>query len=145
MMQTKVCAACKQGKPLTDFPLRSRDGLPYSYCRECENGKQREKHQRRKQRVNNPAVAEKLCPDCAQTKQASEFTLVPWNKDGLNHCCKPCAVKRSRKVALRNKNSEPIHISSGQKRCASCKKTKPVSEFHSNRAMRDHLSGYCKT
>lgn len=49
----KICARCRERKPLTEFYVKSKDGRPYSYCKPCKVG-------HRKFDPDSPTIAERF-------------------------------------------------------------------------------------
>lgn len=70
--------------------------------------------------------------------------------DGLARYCRDCFSLRSRESYRRRHAAngrtvrEPITVEDGQKYCASCKETKPLTEFPRNRSTSSGLATYCK-
>jgi hypothetical protein len=47
----KTCARCRRERPLSDFPLRRKDGAKrYGHCRECKAAYQRQWYERNRDR-----------------------------------------------------------------------------------------------
>lgn len=88
--ETKICAACKQELPITQFYFRSDNGVYRSSCKKC-------KRIRTKEEVAKQAVCEtKVCKHCGVEKSRDEF-----NKSGKGKWCqpycKPCDTIRKKK------------------------------------------------
>lgn len=58
---------------------------------------------RMKPKLHHGAVAEKLCPDCGETKKAAEYVRRPKHKDGLETYCRVCGRKRKNEWAARQR------------------------------------------
>jgi 5-methylcytosine-specific restriction endonuclease McrA len=94
-------------------------------------------------------MSEKRCSKCHQVKVREEdFTISRCNSDGFDLYCKPCKRAVNRETTERYWEGVrlgtilvPVLV---EKPCGKCKKTKPLTEFHKNRAMRGGLDNYCK-
>jgi hypothetical protein len=140
----KLCTQCQNTKPVDQFyPSKiNSDGL-YSWCKSCVTVKSHISRQSRQPR--EATVTSKFCPDCGETKAASEFYISRFvGPDGLSYCCRPCMQERNRQRAGVIKVSEPIRPANGLKVCPGCQQAKPFHDFSTNRRRKDHLDVYCK-
>jgi len=94
----------------------------------------------------------KICRDCRQEKDVSEFGKNAPSPDGLWIYCKPCARIRNRQTQERsrakNEGVDPYALVDGQvrtKTCMGCKHTQPVTNFHRSAPEPDGLSYLCKS
>jgi 5-methylcytosine-specific restriction endonuclease McrA len=116
---TKVCASCKQEKPLDQFKVYK--GNPLSYCGDCTRDRDRARHntdEHRAKRREQQAVKRearlreaqgkmppphkvrpismfKVCPQCSVEKFLTEFALDSKRPDGHTPWCKGCASKKA--------------------------------------------------
>jgi hypothetical protein len=97
-------------------------------------------------------IADKVCPRCKASKSANEFGVDNNRKSGVNPVCKAClrSAPRSpghnaanRRYRARLKARHEV-TAPNEKRCCSCRQTKPSSEYHANRAAPDGLALRCK-
>ena len=135
---SKLCAGCGVVKALDEFPNRTgaADGLQIR-CRPCHAAFVAAWRRTKRQRDRAP---EKRCPRCGETKPGTDFLRAPKTSDGCATYCKPCMSEWRRE---RN----PIVAGSRlvtEKRCPTCKETKPAGEFFRNKNTTDGLYGYCK-
>lgn len=98
-------------------------------------------------------MSSKRCPDCGQTKSATEFWKLKASKDGLAPYCKACfGLRNSRsyrkKQSKLGKQTRPYRrysdVPDGMKYCARCREIKSVEEFGSNRSEKSGLTTYCR-
>ena len=96
--ETKFCPKCSVTKNVTEFSKSSRapDGL-YGYCKECDSKRQKDIREKNKNREAVLLPEIKTCPGCALEKPGEMFSKKKNNGDGLNSCCKTCALIRNRK------------------------------------------------
>lgn len=97
----KKCSACKEIKPISEFNncSTSSDGK-FAYCRPCNKIKNAKYKENRKKK-GYVLVERKLCIECHENKDISEFWKHPTMKDGHSSCCKSCyyIVRRKRNEA----------------------------------------------
>jgi 5-methylcytosine-specific restriction endonuclease McrA len=100
----KICNACNQEKPLTDFQFRIDQQRFRSTCRKCKSvvNKKREKN------LPDVNLMFKACRVCGAEKPAADFHLNGRSKDGYSAAFKPCAIGISRK--WREENSDYSEI-----------------------------------
>lgn len=130
----KKCSRCHEVKDITEFNAdRSKKDGFNTRCKECDyecHKIRREKFQKRTDK-QLPHITSKRCSKCGETKSVAEFYPVLTNKDGYGDWCKVCCreQKRSyyRKLAMRRKSQI---LCTTTKRCPTCAKVKPVSEFY---------------
>lgn len=140
----KRCTGCGIDKPLSDFWKRKDRPGPTPKCIECCKKDGRQAHQRRKQERNNPPASEKCCGRCKETKPGAEFYPNPVAKDGLSPECRQCRSDRAREYRAEFGNARSEAPPDGMKRCGRCQQSKPVADFHKNRATRDGINNRCK-
>jgi hypothetical protein len=56
-----------------------------------------------KPKLQHGAVAEKLCPNCGETRPAAEYVRRPKHKDGLETYCRPCGRKKKNEWTARQR------------------------------------------
>lgn len=90
MSETKICQACKEGKPLSEFYFRKETGKYRAACKKCKS-------------VNTKAEIEarmasptKVCKHCNAEKAVSEYQKAGGGK-WLQPYCKPCDEARKNK------------------------------------------------
>lgn len=84
---------------------------------------------------------DKHCPGCCdkfETLPASEFNIDKTQPDGLAELCKECVEFKIKSDSIAKKT--PIT----EKKCNTCGKTKPISEFHRKAYNKDGYNGQCK-
>ncbi len=148
----RTCPACDKRKPQTAFAPTSR------LCALCVANGPRETFLRGA--GNAPAVAVvaaplKRCAACKKQKPRTQFSRSSGNPDGLHAYCKPCdsRIRTERKVQA--KGEPPLPASKDiitatpvpaepEKRCSSCRETKPLSAFNRDRSRKDGRQPYCR-
>lgn len=103
---------------------------------------------------HRPRDKMKQCTKCKKWKDHSEFSIERTGKDGLRSWCKKCRCEYMHKYYRRNRRSvtkyrsyeESHRLVDGvkEKRCSSCKKWRPESEFYKQRHTKDGLTVRCK-
>lgn len=85
----------------------------------------------------------KTCNKCNAQKLLTEFGNDKRNSDGLQGICNACKNKnkQERRDARVAKADYVVH---NEKCCNKCSKTKPISAFFADKAMRDGKSSICK-
>jgi hypothetical protein len=110
-VRVKKCTKCNQKKTAAEFYDSDKyiDGLMY-WCMECQkdyvqrNREEYPKHHRDSlPNVPEPRTRRKWCPDCRETKDASEFHRNKRTSDGLAAYCKEDSNRRLRESRKRNK------------------------------------------
>lgn len=92
------------------------------------------------------------CSRCHKYKTPAMFGKSKNGKYGLYHQCKECANARYRKIRKSNQGRTPEEVESkrlelrptGVKRCITCCKDKPLTEFYRVRHEPDGLGRKCK-
>ncbi|MHB1316954.1 MAG: hypothetical protein ACYCZW_03850 [Minisyncoccota bacterium] len=93
--ETKICAACKQELPVTQFYFRSDKGVYRSSCKKCKRIKTKEE-------VIKQSVSEtKVCKHCGIEKSRDDFQKAGGGK-WLQPYCKPCDKIRKQKHREQN-------------------------------------------
>lgn len=144
----KVCLACKENKPKSEFykNASARDGLDH-VCKSCSKfaSKQRALANKLKNANGIDTTGVKVCSACKKKKLKSEFNKNASRRDGLQYQCKECALSAVKKSILANKLKNSCGIDmSGVKFCSACKENKPKGEFFKNASSRDGLGSRCK-
>ena len=85
----------------------------------------------------------KRCTKCGKSLPVSEFHKHPSTRDGLQNHCKVCIRAYQRQRRQRLKDEGPV-IVRDKKRCCSCRKTKPISEFYKEAGTLDGYTPQCK-
>lgn len=135
----KLCRKCGHVLLLEKFDRckTKSDGVD-SRCKACKTaqipnaGKRKRKTQRRKLFY---AQGLRECMDCHQTKSISEFPKNKSGPEGLSSYCLECGRAKSRrgntgKRAQKKKEQRELAVQ-GLKRCSTCHRILPVSEFYS--------------
>lgn len=93
----------------------------------------------------------KLCPDCRQVKDLSEFTKDRRRKDGLSFYCRPCRLVRDRWSVAKRRGRPPqarypvdLEVPEGHKWCPDCETVKHIDEFVRSRGHVSGLHSYCR-
>ena len=98
--------------------------------------------------VPQAEVLVKRCPRCKKNVPAKNFSFHRGTSDGLNWCCKPCAVKYLRDKMKSRTPKELLRIKRlrrNPKRCSKCGETKPGNEYYRSMSAYDMRSCYCKS
>lgn len=161
----KYCTKCNLWKAERKFSRdrAKRDGLK-SRCKACDSAYGRDPRWRKRNireylgfelrhRIIR-GVREKLCSRCKQWKDEDGFYRSRGAKDGLAGWCKECERRRSHERYERNRKGErrlrPYEdrhrIVDGvrEKLCTKCRKWKKESEYYTDRARKDGLTGLCQ-
>jgi len=144
----KRCSVCHQMKPASFFydTISIKDGL-YNVCKECYLAQKQDLQQQwKKERANQPSLAQKTCHHCRHILPITAFHHSDHTKDGVEHICKLCSTQRRRALVSRwseDRKTHPIIIE--EKTCPRCKKRLPVSSFYPNENQKDGYSEYCET
>lgn len=111
MIQSKVCAKCRQEKPVSEFYAapRSKDGTTWS-CKQCLRADKRKWVENAKASIESRLnaigddilVGTKTCRICGETKPKTEFSKRTQSSDCLDSRCKTCSAVESRKHYDRN-------------------------------------------
>jgi hypothetical protein len=90
-------------------------------------------------------VESKFCKRCSRQLPRKKFSSNRSTSDGLQFYCRQCgaAIYRERQAAKGKVVREKVVVPPGFKHCRDCDETKPLSEWHTNRASRDGYSAYC--
>lgn len=152
-VMTKICTKCKSEKPTSEFhkcPSR-RDGL-HSWCKPC--ARDAAKNKRLANKLKNAHGIDmsgtKVCSQCHEEKEKTEFHVSLYSRDGLNSCCKECKSYYTRARVERNlrANEESDIQCEGirviEKHCHACGETKPAGDFYRSATQKDGLHTYCK-
>lgn len=94
----------------------------------------------------------KLCKKCGTNKSTSEFAKSSHFKDGFQNYCRQCSTanRAVRRAALTDRSAEEILNArhrlhpDGVKTCRTCRKSKPLDEFHGDKRNVDGLAEMCK-
>ena len=111
--QCKLCAKCKQTKPLEEFYLdRSHPSGHCAKCKKCAAKYSKEYNlrlKRVKEKLKN-MPKEKTCSLCKVTKPITEFYKAKSSKDLHTNWCKDCTCKKHREylAMIRGTQPEPI-------------------------------------
>ena len=165
-VRQKLCTGCKRWKDEGDFHRdRSfRDGLALQCieCRAGHGGKHRKGNARSRRRNLGYAerhrvvrgVKQKLCGGCNQWKDHNHFYRNGSTTDGLGFHCKECHTRyarercgRKNESVRRNLRYEERHLvvdGIREKLCTKCRKWKKESEYYTDRARKDGLTGLCR-
>jgi hypothetical protein len=150
--KVKVCPVCHIEKSGFDFykTKRNRDGLK-SCCKKCSSKVEKKCRDRNRDRENIFIPDTKKCPRCKLEILSKLFYRKPQNKDGLDSCCKKCAIIRQKEASygVSEKWIEDTLDSQGGA-CAICKfvpsaKGRPlgVDHNHSTNKVRGLLCDRC--
>lgn len=103
----KTCSLCKLEKDDELFSFRSdRKEVRNSWCKDCNREYQRIKsieYRKKKQKITEINVLEKICSICNINKTSSEFYKDGRNNSGIRNSCKECDRKSSKKYIGKNK------------------------------------------
>jgi hypothetical protein len=95
VMETKVCNACKQEKPFSEYYIRKETGQPKNRCKRCcIDGRNMQR-----------SSTHKACKHCGEEKPFSEYQKAgggAW----LQPYCKPCDADRKRRHFEKNRDRE---------------------------------------
>lgn len=104
-MQYKKCPHCGESKPYTAFSVGSTTALA-SWCRECTRARAEETLARNRKKWSNEdpreVTQQKICKDCKQLLDSSQFGIRRNASDGLHCRCKQCQSIRRRRKTLKN-------------------------------------------
>src|SRR3990167_2688355 len=82
----------------------------------------------------------KNCTACRNRLSLTEFYKNPYYKDGLTKICKLCTLKYDRERVAKH----PGPLTTGTKKCTSCKNKLDVSNFTKRLRSKDGLRNRCK-
>lgn len=138
----KICRKCKLEKDDSSYSpeYRNKDNL-YPYCKSCKL----EITKAYKLRIkNNPKsiITEQSCSTCNLLKSVSEFSINSTRKFGYSTKCKSCISInwKSNYETLKKRERPDIK----EKKCAKCKKTSLISNFHKQSTQPNGYCSYCK-
>jgi hypothetical protein len=140
--RAKICTGCNIYEEIRDFAqnMQTNDGTEYR-CRSCISYRYK---QRRVRALMLPVDTPQQCKQCNEVKPATEYYRNMTSPSGLHVLCKPCYRRREKDRHLRLEKVK-VFVQRQEKLCTTCKRTKPVSAFHKNRARRiDGLDDICK-
>lgn len=96
MAETKICEACKEIKPVTDFYFRKETGKYRAACKKCKSITTKEEIAARLSSTT------KICKHCNEEKPVSEYQKAGGGK-WTQPYCKSCDAERKRKYCQDNK------------------------------------------
>lgn len=140
----KICTKCKISKPLTDFPVESRnkkDGRN-ARCKTCCNAYNGEYHANH--RHNPVPISEKTCSHCKRILSIDRFFKDPLNTDGYCGVCIGCKNEHHRNYEEELALGIRPHKEISEKRCYRCKKVRPIVDFHISNGELDGHRDICK-
>lgn len=155
----KKCCRCKEIKNRSEFHKRSssKDGL-LNHCKDCQKkikAAYYKKHIKNKPKVyidyDKLSISEKKCAKCNKTKDVRKFSrdgYVTKDNHGLRIYCKKCDLEKRKKLEKKSKKFV-YYIESGEivteKKCNTCKESKPFHNFHRNWTGKYNKAGSCKS
>jgi len=150
----KVCADCKQEKPLDQFKVYK--GRPFSYCIDCTRARDKERsrpYELPSPRYNprnkpKPAPTQEGYRYCNVCEQEKPFKAFHFRNGKPIASCIECERARDReRNHLRRTRKTPIlpeATKPGHKVCNTCVKEKPYNDFMHDTAQKDGYAGRCK-
>ncbi len=130
------CTRCGDALPATFFSRGMK------WCRTCVSEYNR---RRRAFLPRHEPAAEKGCAHCHQLLPASEYTLYPLHRTGLQPWCKRCERERMRKVQAANSAAPlPAAALAPTKTCTTCGRRQLRAAFHQVPKNWDGLHYKCK-
>lgn len=138
---TKQCYCCRQFKTLDQFlRVKGRNkgtDRIYSYCKECDNQKQRTRHRKkrgdafREPPPKPPTDDVRWCPQCKTFKPFDAFHANTKARSGLASACRECCRPSIRKHYLKRQyglteDDYEIMLHEQNDTCAICKKPETV-------------------
>lgn len=86
----------------------------------------------------------KLCKRCSRDLSLTSFARNRSTLDGLQFYCRACAadIYKERQAAKGLTVRQSVAVPPGFKHCRDCDETKPLSEWHTNRASRTGYAAY---
>jgi hypothetical protein len=148
---TKLCPVCGEEKLKNEFCIAktTKDGLHFC-CRVCDKVRCKETaaKNRMKNSQNPPSMeGTKLCKQCGEVKQKTEFYITKTTKDGLCHRCKTCKHENDIKQKTRNAKNRALNPPSTDslKKCTYCGVEKPLNEFFNCDSNKDGKHFRCKS
>jgi hypothetical protein len=138
-MDTKLCEACKQVKPLSDFYFRKETGRYRAACKKCKSVVTKEQIAERVNAIN------KVCKHCGVDKPISEYQKAGGGK-WLQPYCKSCDSIRKekhrkdnndryKKLALINYHKNKTLLSDEQKKIGKENRKVKMAVYYDNTRM----------
>jgi hypothetical protein len=145
---TKQCIDCKIFKNLNDFFTESghKTSLRCLPCYRLYYAKQRREKGIPERRVPIILEDKRICLDCGEIKELSEFNRSKWTKVKTVPTCKKCTnlkTKLKRRALGINAKITPIIIDIG-KECIQCNEIKYFEEFSDRKTGRKGKCSTCK-
>lgn len=152
-LKRKECNICHRVLPIAQFykNRRFKDGISAA-CIDCETKRQIEyianwKEERDQQ---EEVMAGKECIKCHRILPISHFNKNKRRKDGLTSACKDCEVERQdayiekwTEERKKKKDDSFTLFPTFEKKCNTCKRTLPTSQFYPKAGSKDGLSSNC--
>jgi hypothetical protein len=91
----------------------------------------------------------KTCPSCGESKLTSAFGANKALPDGLSFYCLECNRQRNRGYYAERRRRQGVEVREpdpsppGFQRCADCRESKPLDDFH-RASTKSGRAGYCK-
>ena len=133
----KKCTKCSSIKDNSCFTksARSRDGLSY-WCKECQAAN-------RRARASSLVGRHRTCNGCHDELPPEAFHKNAADPLGIQRFCKKCSSARQKAKRVPKPRKSRVLTATGKK-CPSCKKNRPLSDFHKDSSTRTGLSSWCK-
>jgi len=152
-IQQKECIHCHQTRPIQNFYKNRqwKDGYS-SVCIVCEEKRKQDYIQQwsAQRTTSQERPTKKRCIACHRILPASSFHSNKRKKDGLTSKCKDCEEKTMRRNIVhwqaerRNQKEDTFSLfPSFEKKCVTCHRLLPMSEFYAVSRRKDGLSSYC--
>lgn len=156
----KICSVCDEEKKINAFSKskNNKDGL-MSRCKLCEkqynqSDQAKTALKKRQEDWSNSKESKKttkICGQCNEEKDLSEFYKDKSTKTGFSSQCKSCSqgYAQSEKCKLTRKKRQETWLNSGEgkkvsKICHTCGCDQKLDKFDKDRSKRDGLATKCK-
>ena len=95
---------------------------------------------------NTSPILSKICTNCNQNKQLTEYHKDKSTADRYRHVCKSCRSNINNHYRDNNRqiNANKIYTENDIKICSKCKQQKLYTEFYKNATKKLGLESYCK-
>ena len=96
---------------------------------------------------NTTFIPSKVCTNCNQNKQLTDYNKDKRKSDGLQYSCKSCQYIKGKHYQDNNKqiNAYKIYNEHDVKTCSKCKQIKSITGFRINKTKSDGLQNSCKS